>query len=414
MTDTNHNADRGAVQAEASGAKPDVLRVLDWEALRERLARDDQPPLWRSLDEICETPEFFDYLHREFPRQASEWTEPASRRSFLKLMAASLGLAGVGLSGCMRQPDEKIVPYVRQPEDAVPGVAQYFATCTTLGGFATGLLVESQLGRPTKIEGNPEHPASLGAADVFSQAMILSLYDPDRSQTIMQGGRISTWGCVAELSVSDAGRMAQTAGSRTGDSDGNSHVANIGAPTLLLSGRISQRRSGTSSNLYREDNVRAGRRLAFGEYVDTIYHFDKADVILALDAEFLVGMPGSLRYLRQFVDRRRLVQAGNGGQNEQNSTLEMNRLYAVESTPGLTGAQADHRLPLKARDVEALTRAIAAQLGVEVAAGSHRHPSGVPAKWFDVLISDLKAHRGKSCHCRRRPARDCSRTCPCY
>src|SRR5439155_2110522 len=108
-------------------------------------------------------------------------------------MTASVGLAGIGLGGWLRQPAEEIVPYVRQPEDAVPGKAQYFATCSTLGGYATGLLVESHLGRPTKIEGNPEHPASLGATSAFDQAAILSLYDPDRSQTVMKGGRISTW-----------------------------------------------------------------------------------------------------------------------------------------------------------------------------------------------------------------------------
>ena len=165
-----------------------------WDTLRARLSGAGGQEFWRSLDELAETPEFLDYVSREFPRQSGEWMDPVARRSFLKLMAASLGLAGVGLGGCMRQPDEKIVPYVRQPEDFVPGQPLFFATCTTLGGYATGLLVESHLGRPTKIEGNPEHPASLGATDAFAQASILSLYDPDRSQTTMKGGQISTWG----------------------------------------------------------------------------------------------------------------------------------------------------------------------------------------------------------------------------
>ena len=194
MTDTNHDDLRGTGQRSQAHGQIGELRVLDWEALRNRLAVPDERPMWRSLDELSESAEFFDYLHREFPRQASEWVDPASRRDFLKLMAASLGLAGVGLSGCIRQPDEKIVPYVRQPEDAIPGKPQYFATCNTLGGYATGLLVESHLGRPTKIEGNPEHPASLGATDVFAQASILGLYDPDRSQTTIHNGRIGTWG----------------------------------------------------------------------------------------------------------------------------------------------------------------------------------------------------------------------------
>jgi len=180
MTATNHDISHGKCHEHTSPVQTGELRSLDWESLRERLLASDEPQLWRSLDELTEDPQFFDYLHREFPRQASEWIDPASRRSFLKLMAASLGLVGVGLSGCIRQPDEKIVPYVRQPEDFIPGKPQYYATCMTLGGYAAGLLVESHLGRPTKIEGNPEHPASLGATDVFAQASILSLYGPVR------------------------------------------------------------------------------------------------------------------------------------------------------------------------------------------------------------------------------------------
>ena len=180
---------------------------MKWDSLRDRLSGAGSQQLWRSLDELAETPEFLDYVSHEFPRQSGEWMDPVSRRSFLKLMAASLGFAGVGLSGCMRQPAEQIVPYVRQPEDFVPGRPLFFATCTMLGGYATGLLVESHLGRPTKIEGNPEHPASLGATDAFAQASILTLYDPDRSQTIMRGGRISTWG---EFLTSALGRAARS------------------------------------------------------------------------------------------------------------------------------------------------------------------------------------------------------------
>lgn len=397
MTDTNHIADRGVVEAEPERGKLVELRVLDWESLRERLAREDERPPWRSLDELSQTPEFFEYLHREFPRQASEWTDPASRRSFLKLMAASLGLAGIGLSGCVRQPDEKIVPYVRQPEDAIPGIAQYFATCSTLGGFATGLLVESHLGRPTKVEGNPDHPASLGATDVFSQAAILSLYDPDRSQTIRRGGQISTWGAFLTDLTSRAGDWRKEQGRGLAIL-----TETITSPTLAHQ-LLSMEKDFPEAKWYQfepvsRDNVRAGARLAFGEAVDTIFHFDKADVILALDAEFLTGMPGSLRYVRQFIDRRRQVRSDRSDQRAQSGTeaaVAMNRLYAVESTPGLTGAQADHRLPLKARDVEPLTRAIAAQIGVKVAAGSHERTIEVPPGWLETLVSDLKSHRGK-------------------
>ena len=153
---------------------------LDLSAIRNRLGASSAREYWRSLEELAETEDFQRYLHREFPEHASEWNDPAGRRNFIKLMAASLALAGIG--GCTRQPAESIVPYVRAPEQFVPGKPLYYATALTLGGIATGVLVESHLCRPTKIEGNELHPASLGATDPFAQASILSLYDPDRSQ----------------------------------------------------------------------------------------------------------------------------------------------------------------------------------------------------------------------------------------
>ncbi len=364
--------------------------AFDWDAVRRRAA--GAQPQWRGLDELSESPEFFDYLHREFPRQAGEWIDPASRRGFLKLMAASLGLAGVGLGGCLRQPEEKIVPYVRQPEDSVPGKPQYFATLTTLGGYATGLLVESHLGRPTKIEGNPEHPASLGATDAFAQATILSMYDPDRSQTVMKGGQISTWGdfltaLSAELPVLRSRR-----------GKGLSILTEtITSPTLAdqlqtLLKEMPEARWHQYEPAGR-DNVRAGAKLAFGEHVETIYHFGKADVIVALDAEFLTGMPGSLRYAREFIDRRRLT---GDNRKTEDASPKMNRLYAVESTPGLTGAAADHRLPLKASEVEGLARSLAARLGVRVAGDASQTIGAVPEKWLVALAADLQGNQGTS------------------
>src|SRR5919112_5595867 len=164
---------------------------MDSSAIKSRLAHSEGRLYWRSLGELADTPQFREYLHREFPEQASQWNDPQGRRQFLKLMSASLALAGV--SACTKQPAEKIVPYVRQPEDLVPGKPLFFATAMSLGGVATGLLVESHEGRPTKIEGNPLHPGSLGAADVFGQAAILGLYDPDRSQTLRNLGEIRPW-----------------------------------------------------------------------------------------------------------------------------------------------------------------------------------------------------------------------------
>src|SRR6187200_1419218 len=164
--------------------------------IRSRLADSGGRLYWRSLGELADTPAFREYLHREFPEQASEWNDPKGRRQFLKLMSASLALAGVG--ACTKQPPEAIVPYVRQPEDLVPGRPLFFATAVPFSGVAQPVLVESHMGRPTKIEGNPEHPASLGGTSILAQASILQLYDPDRSQTVTQFGEIRS--CSAFLS----------------------------------------------------------------------------------------------------------------------------------------------------------------------------------------------------------------------
>ncbi|MGE5193755.1 MAG: TAT-variant-translocated molybdopterin oxidoreductase [Deltaproteobacteria bacterium] len=352
----------------------------------------DNRAYWRSLDERAQSPEFFERLRREFPRQAGEFADTESRRHFLRLMAASLGLAGIGLGGCLRQPEEKIVPYVRQPEDVVPGKPLFYATCMTLGGYATGLLVESHLGRPTKIEGNPEHPASLGGTDVFAQASILSLYDPDRSQTMMRGGQIGTWGEFLTALTTELPAIRGNKGRGLAIL-----TETVTSPTLAdqlqsLLKDMPEARWHQYEPAGR-DNVRAGAQLAFGEYVETIYHFDQAEIVLALDAEFLTGMPGSLRYAREFINRRR---AAGGEQPQKNAPFKMNRLYAVESSPGLTGAAADHRLPLKARDVERFARAVAARLGIDVARDGRGLPAEVPEAWLVALASDFENHKGAS------------------
>src|SRR2546426_9380107 len=172
--------------------------TTDIPALRARLEGTRGRDYWRSLEALSETPEFEAFLHREFPAHASEWLDPIGRRGFLKLMGASLALAGV--TACTRQPDERIVPYVRQPEEIVPGKPLFYATAMPLSGSGLGLLVETHEGRPTKIEGNPDHPSSRGATDVFAQAAILDLYDPDRSQTLVNLGEIRPFGAfIAEV-----------------------------------------------------------------------------------------------------------------------------------------------------------------------------------------------------------------------
>lgn len=373
-------------------AGPDESPALVWESLRARLASADGQLFWRSFDELAETPEFLDYVSREFPRQSGEGMAPEDRREFLKLMAASLGLAGVGLSGCMRQPTEKIVPYVRQPEDFVPGNPLYFATCMTLGGYAMGLLVESHLGRPTKVEGNPQHPASLGATDAFAQASILSLYDPDRSQTVMRGGQISTWGEFLTALAAELPDLRKRHGKGLAIL-----TETVTSPTLAdqlhsLLAELPEAKWHQYEPVGR-DNVRDGAKLAFGEHVDTIYHFDQADVVVALDAEFLTAMPGSVRYARDFIDRRKLAR---GEQQADGAPHAMSRLYALESTPGLAGAVADHRLPIRADEIEGFVRALAAQLSVEVEVGQAEAISDANAPWLAALASDLTAHKEAS------------------
>src|SRR5580765_8188584 len=159
--------------------------------IRTRLAGLEGRKYWRSLEELADTPEFREYVQREFPAQASEFNDPAGRRDFLRLMGASLALAGV--SACTRQPEERIIPYVRQPEEVVPGRPLFYATAMPQGGFGYPVLAENHMGRPTKLEGNPDHPASLGATELFGQTSILGLYDPDRSRTILNRGEVKTW-----------------------------------------------------------------------------------------------------------------------------------------------------------------------------------------------------------------------------
>src|SRR6188768_220753 len=167
---------------------PLMTQPIDIHSLRTKLEGSRGREYWRSLEAVSETPEFKEFLHREFPQNASEWLDPVGRRGFLKLMSASLALAGV--SACTRQPNEELVPYVRQPEELVPGKPLFYATAMPFAGAGMGLLVESHEGRPTKIEGNPDHPSSRGATDVFAQASILGLYDPDRSRNITNLGDV--------------------------------------------------------------------------------------------------------------------------------------------------------------------------------------------------------------------------------
>ena len=198
---------------------PSKKDKLDLQTVRSQIAQTKGPEYWRSLEELAGSSEFQEMMHREFPKGASEWLDAVSRRGFLKLMGASLAMAG--MTACTKQPLEPIVPYVRQPEEVIPGRPLFFATAFTLGGYASPILVESHLYRPTKIEGNEQHPASLGGTDVFAQASILGMYDPDRSQTIAYLGDVRTWGNFLESNPRTAQRAESRAGS--GDSHPDAH-----------------------------------------------------------------------------------------------------------------------------------------------------------------------------------------------
>ncbi len=298
-------------------------------------------------------------------------------------MGASLALAGA--TACTRQPPEKIVPYVRQPEELVPGRPLFYATAMPLGGVATGLLVESHEGRPTKIEGNPLHPGSLGASDVFAQAAILGLYDPDRAQTLTNVGDIRPWSSFlgAISAALAAQRPLRGAGIRL-------LTESVSSPTLAAQIRELLERFPSARwhqwDPASRDNARAGAKLAFGEFVDAQYRFEQADVVLSLDADFLGCGPASLRYARDFTGRRRPEQADR-----------MNRLYAIESMPSSTGARADHRLPMKPSEIEAFARAIAAALGRSGEGGGVGSTVPDHARRFaDAVAKDLQAHRGRS------------------
>ena len=284
---------------------PSKKGKLDLESLRAEINEANEkagPEYWRSLEELAGSPAFQEALHREFPKGASEWVDSVSRRGFLKVMGASMALAG--MTGCVRLPLEPIVPYVRQPEDVIPGRPQFYATAMTLGGYASPLLVESHLGRPTKIEGNDKHPASLGGTDIFAQAHVLGLYDPDRSQSVMSMGDQQSW--QALLAALHGPLTAQKALKGAGI---RILTPTISSPTLADQLRnflkIYPQAKWHVYEPVNRDNVLEGAKLAFGQPVETRYDFEKADVVVSLDADFLyAGFPGNVRYIRDFAKRR--------------------------------------------------------------------------------------------------------------
>ncbi|MGA7567422.1 MAG: TAT-variant-translocated molybdopterin oxidoreductase [Terriglobales bacterium] len=357
---------------------PSKRKQLDLATVREQVKETSGPEYWRSLEELAGSEEFQEMLHREFPKGASEWLDEFSRRGFLRTMGASLALAG--LTGCTKMPITEIVPYVRQPENVIPGRPKFYATAFTLAGYASPILVESHMFRPTKVEGNPDHPASLGGTDIYAQASILDLYDPDRAQDITYMGDIRSWDAFME-----AVRGPMSVEKNLTGAGVRILTQAVSSPTLAAQMRdylaVNPQAKWHVYEPVNRDNVYEGAKLAFGEVVETRYDLSKADVIVSLDADFLyAGYPGSSRYIRDFAARR-------------DPDANISRLYVIESTPTSTGMKADHRLPMRAADIESCARALASALGAN-AGGSAT--GGDEQKFISALAKDLQAHKGST------------------
>ncbi|HEX2122359.1 MAG TPA: TAT-variant-translocated molybdopterin oxidoreductase, partial [Thermoanaerobaculia bacterium] len=344
-------------------------KTLSFTEFRERVGDLRGKEFWRSLEELSRSDVFDDFFAQEFPQQAIPLQKGASRRDFMKLMGASVAMAG--LAAC-RPPGETIVPYVNQPENLIPGKPMFFASAMPLSGVATGVLVESHMHRPTKIEGNPEHPSSLGASDAMTQASILGLYDPDRSQVVRKLGDTATWGdFIAAL-------QPVLATAKTNGASLRILTQTITSPTLgaQIQSLIAQY-PGMKWHQWEavnRDNVREGAQMAFGGYVNVHYDFTKANVVVSLGSDFLGDGAGHLRYARDFMSRRKV---------RHGETQSINRLYAIEAGMTNTGSIADHRIAVKPSQIEEIARQI---LGG--AAGSQ------PV--VNAIIQDLQANRGAS------------------
>src|ERR1022692_2839447 len=342
-------------------------------------ASREPAPLWRSLDELPRQAPAGSGDRRE-PPPTSPLDVPAfDRRHFLRLTAVSLSLAGAG--GCGRAPQQAILPYVPAPPQLVAGDPLYFATAANLCGAAQGLLVKSNYGRPTKIEGNPSHPGSLGATDIFAQAAVLDLWDPDRAQAVLHRGQVSTWDAFVAALSARISRLSVNAGTGL-----RILTESVSSPTLADQlHALLERFPGARWHQYQpinRDQAYEGSRLAFGEVLEARYHYDQARVVLSLDSDFL-GTPG-VRYAHDFVTARR----GGAAQPDPG------RLYVVECTPTLTGSFADHRYAARFGQIEPIARALAQALGLPVA--GTLDAAVLPSGALAACARDLKLNAGRA------------------
>jgi MoCo/4Fe-4S cofactor protein with predicted Tat translocation signal len=382
MSGDRKNGSKPAVENPTGNAvneRPDKLpaatsQPMTLDAARRELNGAKGKKFWRSLDELANTAEFQAAVEREFPSAAQEWIDPVSRRGFLKLMGASMALAG--LAGCTKQPDEPIYPYVKAPEDLILGKPMYFATAHPFPTGAVPLLVKSDEFRPIKIDGNPEHTYNHGGSDPYSQGTLLDLYDPDRSQHITYEDDGRSWQEFAEA--------LQNKVAASKDGTGIYFLsATITSPTLARQWQALHA-AYPKAVLVQYDPALAGTVLTGGMSVQ--FDLSAADVIVSLDADFLSGAsyPGFHKLVRDYADRRRQPESG------------MNRLYAIESTPTTTGMKAEHRLGLRASEIPAFAAALAQAVGVAGVNPPAYQWTDAQQKFLAALAKDLKANAGKS------------------
>jgi MoCo/4Fe-4S cofactor protein with predicted Tat translocation signal len=349
------------------------------------------PVYWRSFEEKAGDPALAKEAEQEFPAGASQ-LDGVSRRNFMQLLGTSLAVTG---AACYR-PTQKIVPYVRRPPEVTPGNPLTFASAYSLEGYATGLLVESNDGRPTKVEGNPDHPESLGSTGVYEQALTLGLYDDDRAKAMRHKGAGIAWRQLLALVADLAGKHAGDGGAKL-----RFLVEPLGSPLLAdQRARILKKYPKAKFVSYLSvagDGAGEGAQLAFGRPLDAHHDFSAARVILSLDCDFLGEGVEQKRLSRQFADGREPGQ-------------EMNRLYVVEPCPTPTGTLADHRLRARGSEILAVVQALAAELAKDPAgqslAGLGGNAGSVDTRFVAALAKDLLAHKGASVVVagRRQPA----------
>ena len=358
------------------------------QAMTEATTTGDGRIYWRSMEQLSGSAEYQRFLEREFQDNPDvPPTDAVSRRRFLGLVAAAVAMAST--TAC-RKPVRKILPFGSRPEDLVPGLPRHYATTLQMGGYGTGVLVRSNDGRPTKIEGNKVHPSSLGGTSGYMQGEVLNLYDPARSQSPSQDG--------ADVTAKEFAQF--WSGLKGGLGDGGK-LAFLMRPTTspTIAHMVAQVKDAFPQAAFHSyapvnrDNETEGARLAFGQAVDPQYRYDQADVIVALDSDFMSHDVNSVRHARDFASRRK----------PQDDVNKLNRLYAVESVYSITGGQADHRFRVRASEVGSVAFALAAELGVltgplQQAVAKHKQhgfqKNGV--NWVAAIAEDLVSKRGKS------------------